>query len=358
MPKNIVVFSDGTGKEGGKGHDSNVYKLFKMVENRTSAQIVFYDRGLGTGWRKVTGSVGGVGISKNILECYDFIFEHYSAGDTIFLFGFSRGATTMRSLSGFMHYFGILPRSRPELIEQAYRIYKNRSKQRRRRDAEEFIRKHHTMWCSIRFLGVWDTVAALGIPFKSIDVVVDKIPLFRHKFHDLRLSPSVENGYHALAIDDERLTFHPTPWDPNVGENQTIRQVWFCGMHSDVGGGYPEQELSDIALEWLVQKAVEHGLRLYPKQTAEINANANGRMHDSRGTRLGRLYRRKVRGWDPQIRGKPVVHESVLKRRLNRDNEKDPPYAPWILSLEFDVEPWKRGLGAPGGQPGDSGLCK
>jgi uncharacterized protein (DUF2235 family) len=87
MPKNIVVFSDGTGQEGGKGNNTNVYKLFNMIEDRTENQVSFYDRGLGTGWRKITGNVGGMGISKNIIECYEFIFENYQAGDNIYLFG-------------------------------------------------------------------------------------------------------------------------------------------------------------------------------------------------------------------------------------------------------------------------------
>ncbi len=133
MSKNIVVFSDGTGQEGGKGYNTNVYKLFNMIEDRSSAQIAFYDRGLGTGWRKITGNIGGMGISKNIMECYEFIFENYTAGDHIYLFGFSRGAATVRSLSGFIHLFGILPKSRPELIRHAYKIYKIRNTDRRKK---------------------------------------------------------------------------------------------------------------------------------------------------------------------------------------------------------------------------------
>ena len=113
------------------------------------------------------------------------------------------------------------------------------------------------MWCKIRFLGVWDTVAALGVPIKSIDVVIDRIPGLKHRHHDLRLSQSVENAYHALAIDDERKTFHPTLWDPETKKGQTIKQVWFCGMHTDVGGGYAEPELSDIALDWVNAHTLE-----------------------------------------------------------------------------------------------------
>ena len=153
MPKNIVIFSDGTGQEGGKGANTNIYKLYNRVIDRTAEQVSFYDPGLGTNWRKLSGSIGGAGISRNIQECYRFIFEHYEAGDQIYLFGFSRGAATVRSLSGFIHYFGILPKSRPELIKQAYKIYQIEDENKRKEKADEFILRHHTMWARIKFLG-------------------------------------------------------------------------------------------------------------------------------------------------------------------------------------------------------------
>ena len=123
MPKNIVVLSDGTGQDGGRGHDSNVYKLYRMLEDRTENQIVYYDQGLGTDWRRVSGNAFGVGFTKNIEQCYRFIFENYQAGDKIFLFGFSRGAATVRSLASFIHYFGILPKSRATLVADAFKLY-------------------------------------------------------------------------------------------------------------------------------------------------------------------------------------------------------------------------------------------
>jgi len=344
MGKNIVVLSDGTGQEGGKGANSNVYKLFDMVLDRSPEQIAFYDRGLGTGWRKITGSAAGRGISRNICECYEFIFENYVAGDQIFLFGFSRGATTVRSLSGLLHLIGILPKSRPELIKQAYKIYRIGDDKKRTDAARDFVARHHTMWCKITFLGVWDTVAALGVPIKSIDVLIDKIPAFRHRFHDLRLSGSVENACHALALDDERKTFHPTLWNPKTTEGQTMKQVWFCGMHTDVGGGYPETELSDIALEWMIQMAEKHGLQVFPRHGVEISGRADGMMHDSRGSFLTGIYRQEIRSWPTKTHGNPCVHESVRMRSLNSHNEKAPPYEPWILGKAYDceVEPWPR----------------
>jgi uncharacterized protein (DUF2235 family) len=338
MPKNIIIFSDGTGQEGGIGHNTNVYKLFNMIEDRTERQISFYDRGLGTGSRGLIGKATGLGISKNIQECYEFIFSHYNAGDQIFLFGFSRGATTVRSLPSFIHLFGILPKSRPELIKRAYNIYKVHNDSKRSHRATDFVNCHHTMWCRIKFLGVWDTVDALGIPIKALDLLVDKIPWLRHRYQNLRLSESVEHARHALAIDDERLTFHPKLWDKQLMSYQSMKQVWFCGMHTDVGGGYKERELSDIALKWMISEASQFGLRIYPNHKVQTNADPDGTMHNSRGTWLTRLYRRRVRSWDVSLRGKPTVHESVLKRTLNRGNEALPVYDPWILKMEYDVE--------------------
>lgn len=340
MPKNIVVFSDGTGQEGGKGNNTNVYKLFNMVEDRTENQISFYDRGLGTGWRKITGNISGMGISRNIYECYKFVFENYLAGDNIFLFGFSRGATTVRSLSSFIHYFGILPKSRPELIKQAYKIYKISDSKERKKRADELVARNHNQWCKIKFIGVWDTVDALGLPIKKLDVLVDWIPFFRHKYHNLLLSESVEHARQALAIDDERLTFHPKIWDKELKPYQTMKQVWFSGMHTDVGGGYKEEQLSDIPLIWMIEEAKKFGLKLYPKHKVKTQPDANGIMHNSRKGFPGSLFRKKTRSWNSESHGKPLIHQSALLRKLNQHNTESPPYKPWIFSFERDIELW------------------
>ena len=349
MPKNIVVFADGTGQEGGQGNNTNPYKLFNIILDRSLSQIAFYDRGLGTGWRKLTGNVGGRGFGKNLQECYEFIFDNYQAGDQIYLFGFSRGAATVRSLSVFIHMFGILPKSRRELIKQAYGIYKIGNAEKRDRKARRFLAKHHTMGATIRFIGVWDTVAALGLPIKGLDSVVNWVPFWKHKFHNYDLSQSVEYAYHALSIDDERKTFHPVLWDQLPSSRQPgdarkeMQQVWFCGMHTDVGGGYEQTGLSDIALEWMVQKAVSCGLHIYPRNWAnameqvKCRPNADGFMHNSRrGIRW--LFRRNVRRWNRTY--PPTVHKSVTLRKLNRSNEDPPPYSPWILNQKCEVEPW------------------
>ena len=343
MGKNIVILSDGTGQDGGKkeGRNSNVYHMFNMLEDRTANQIVFYDPGLGTGLRKVTGNAGGMGISHNIQQAYAFLVEHFEAEDKIYLIGFSRGAATVRSLSSLIHHFGILPRSRPELIGQAYKIYKNRSKDTLDARAQAFVKRHHTMWTKIEFVGCYDTVAALGLPWPPASRMLDRVPFFRHRFHDLKLSSSVEHAYHALAIDDERKTFHPVLWDPEHGSEQSVRQVWFTGMHTDVGGGYLEHGLSDIALVWLTEQAVNHGILIYENFDVDINENPVEDMHDSRGSSVKKAFRREVRDWDVTRSDRPIVHESVNVRANAASAPSNKKSRPWILDFEPTQEPWK-----------------
>jgi len=348
--KNIVIFSDGTGQDGGTDNNTNVYKLFNIILNRSPRQISFYDRGIGTGWRKLTGNIAGRGFSKNVLECYEFIFQNFEQGDKIYLFGFSRGAATVRSLSGFIHHFGILPKSRVKLIKEAWEIYKIRNDKKRKEVADKFINLNSTMWAQVEFLGVWDTVAALGIPNTKIDRIIDWfIP---HGFHDFKLSESVNHACHALAIDDVRKTFHPVLFEPtqenlqkDPNRKRSLQQVWFMGMHTDVGGGYKEKELSDIVLEWMLQNAVKHGLHIFnnPKRTIEgrCTPNPNGMMHDARD----KLWKKKIfpakqRVWDEKRYGKAVIHESVCLRTTSVDNNEDFDYKPWILKHKPKIEKW------------------
>jgi hypothetical protein len=349
MAKNIVILSDGTGQEGGKGHDTNVYKLFRMLEDRTEDQIVFYDQGLGTDWRKISGNAFGVGFSKNIVQCYDFIFENYTAGDKIFLLGFSRGAATVRSLASFIHHFGILAKSQSTLIRRAYQIYKTLREDKSHK-ANQFSTAHPNMWAEIEFLGVWDTVPALGVvPLAGLNLLLDRLPGLKHGFHDFTLHPSVKNAYQALSIDDDRAWFFPTIWNQYSDETrQKIKQVWFSGSHTDVGGGFVEAGLSDLALEWMVQSAVSHGIRLYLKSRKYWNfciaPDATDLFHPPRQG-WGRAYKAGVRDevWDKKAVdtfGPPIIHESVLERARRDSN-----YRPWILKNYGsypDPEKWLR----------------
>ncbi len=385
MAKNIIVLSDGTGQEGGRGHDSNVYKLMRMLEDRTERQMVFYDQGIGTDGRAVSGNIAGLGFSENILQCYQFIYENYNAGDKIYLFGFSRGAATVRSLANFIHYFGILPKSRPELIQEAYDIYKMGRAESTREPAEtsnipllagasqianavsetisrgetlnekanQFVHAHPNQWASIEFLGVWDTVPALGLPAAVIDTFVNYIPSWKHRYHDFRLHPSVKNAYHALSIDDDRKWFQPTIWDSFNENYQKVEQVWFSGAHTDVGGGFHEAGLSDITLEWMVQKAVAHGVKLYMRSIRYWNfciaPDATDEIHLPREG-AGRVYPQLQRTWPAHAQetfGAPTIHQSVLDRA-----ERVPGYEPWILKAfpEHKIAPWIESFDYEGAQ--------
>ena len=377
MAKNIIVLSDGTGQEGGKGHDTNVYKLMRMLEDRTERQIVFYDRGIGTDTNKITGNLAGAGFSENLLQCYQFIYENYNAGDKIYLFGFSRGAATVRSLANFVHYFGILPKSRPELIKQAYALYRIGREERKNEMPEEeknflieqlieiaeanpitdvlprgsslnerarkFVYEHPNQWASIEFLGVWDTVPALGVPGAVIDTFVNFIPGWKHRYHDFTLHPSVKNAYHALSIDDDRKWFQPTIWNSYNENYQKVEQVWFSGSHTDVGGGFREPGLSDITLEWMVQKAVSHGIKLHLRSMQYWNfcvaPDATDDIHLPR-VGAGKVYPEMQRNWSKAAQetfGLPKIHTSVLERA-----ERVRGYKPWILEEfpEHEVELW------------------
>ncbi len=346
MGKNIVIFSDGTGQIGGKNYNTNVYKLFNMVEDRTKRQVAFYDPGLGTDWHRITGNVFGRGFSKNLMDCYHFIFQNFEAEDEVYLFGFSRGAATVRSLSGFIHLFGILPKCREDLLREAFQIYQITNEDKRKDAAEAFIARNHTMWCKIKFLGVWDTVAALGLPTKILSVFFDKV--FPSRFHSFKLSDSVTYARQALSIDDERKTFHPILWDPleKSDSEDRMKQVWFCGVHTDVGGGYKEVELSNIALRWMVQEATAKGLLLYKegacykKYKQEIE-DANGVMHNEQSGFPGTMFKRMQRSWDVSKHGNPCIHASVKARTKNNSNQDTPTYTPWIAQFKDAViEPW------------------
>lgn len=345
MGKNIVIFSDGTGQKGGINNNTNIYKLFNMVEDRTNDQIAYYDPGLGTGIEGIAGLIGGKGFSRNILDCYRFIFENFQADDHVFLFGFSRGAATVRSLSGFIHLFGILPISRADIIEEAFNIYRITNKKVRKQKAEKFIAKHHTMWCKIKFLGVFDTVAALGIPNKWLSTLLDRF--FPHKFHSFDLSDSVEFARHALSIDEERKTFLPILW-LRLKDGQPkdrLKQVWFCGVHTDVGGGYKEEELSNFSLRWMINEAKTKGLLIYEKapeyqRFLSSEKNIDGTMHNEQIGFSGKLFRKQSRSWTENSHGDLVIHESVLKRKKNRANGDMPDYSSWILlHKKREIEP-------------------
>ncbi len=299
-PKNIVICMDGTGQGfGGGKFPTNVFKLYNMLDDRGPKQIAFYDNGVGARRLDLRGKVMGTGISKKLCRAYEFIFERFVNGDHIFLFGFSRGAATVALLAEFLHLFGVLPAGHKELIPKAYSIFDIKHPGKRRGQARFFHSMHRTMWCRVPFMGVWDTVLARGLPIQYVDQLPRLFGLFGsgYKFYRPNLPACVSSCYHALAIDDERKIFHPRIWSPKILPNQSMKQVWFCGMHTDVGGGYPESALSDITLKWMIKNAVRHGLRIDRGHGIRLTPESNGWMEDSRAG-VSRLYARKPRSWD------------------------------------------------------------
>ena len=275
MPKNIVVCLDGTGNQF-KEDNSNVVKLFRTIV-RSTDQVAFYDAGVGTladpqfrtpvgkRFSKWLGLGLGIGLLKNVEEAYSYLMERYEPGDRIFLFGFSRGAYTARVLAGFLQAVGLLEPGNQSLIPYAIKLYK--SKKRRywivgsaspQFKVMQKFKSTFSRPVDIHFLGLWDSVSTFGWIYN---------PIFLPYTTNNR---SVKSVRHALAIDERRAFFQPMLWGGNHADEQNVKQVWFAGVHSDVGGGYPEADsgLSKIALRWMLDEATrpEFGLHIDRKK--------------------------------------------------------------------------------------------
>ncbi|WP_343604114.1 DUF2235 domain-containing protein [Fluviicola sp.] len=296
MQKRIVIFADGTwnssaNKDGVHLAQTNVFKSFvhTVKENcpNGDVQSVYYHEGVGTGDSKdkFLGGFTGKGIDDNILELYKFIIERYTPGTEIFLFGFSRGAYTVRSLAGLIRNCGILKSDFISKAERAFFIYRSRNRKHHPESGEsKFFRNHFSFpleQTPIKFIGVWDTVGSLGIPFK-----IGRFGTKSHRFHDVKLSAIIQNAYHALAIDEKRVFFAPTLWQQETSDkfkDQKLEQVWFCGVHSDVGGGYHTGDLFHIPLNYLITRAREHGLIVDHQVTPdELSVYAKSLKNESR----------------------------------------------------------------------------
>lgn len=267
--KRIAIFCDGTWNRPDQVHHgvacpTNVVKLHRGVAARGAdgiEQLAFYEQGVGTGrFDRLRGGMFGVGLSANVKACHAFLTDHYAPGDELYLFGFSRGAFTARSLAGLIGNSGIVrPEHRGQLGE-AYTIYQDRSDPRKKPSGEHAKAFRDTYAFAdvtpIRFIGVWDTVGALGIPLKVAALTK------RWSFHDVRLGTHVQTAAHALAIDERRGAFLPTLWEQQAEAppTQQLLQVWFAGVHSDIGGGYPDHALGDVPLRWMANRAREAGL--------------------------------------------------------------------------------------------------
>jgi uncharacterized protein (DUF2235 family) len=351
MPKNIVLCSDGTGNASIKDRGSNVFKLFEAVDvqiqpagSELLSQIAFYDDGVGTESfkpLKLLGGAFGYGLERNVRQLYTELARVYDPGDRIFLFGFSRGAFTVRTLAGIIGQVGIVDRISAGTNAELERFVQLAFKEHRRcyqrwlskklgrkldpKLADQFRDRYavkHPIHApgghvKIEFMGVWDTVDAVGFPVDEISQVWNAL-VYPFKAPDTMLSEHVNSAAHALAIDDERYTFHPVLWDERKETSGRIDQVWFAGVHSNVGGGYPKQGMSLVPLVWMMDKAEMRGLRFVPsvRQLFRELKNVNDKLYDSRSG-IASYYRYKPRDIETMCVCNgitPQVHLSVIER--------------------------------------------
>ncbi len=356
MAKNIVICSDGTGNSAVKDRGTNVFRIFESIDlnghrlnPKLDPQVPIYDDGVGTeDFRplKIFAGVTGWGLSRNVKQIYKELCRIYDPGDRIFLFGFSRGAFTVRTLAGFILKCGIIDAQKQPTakafdgcVNRAYKAYRGcyrtvlmRLLRGEATDTatEEFkVRFCYGQQTRIHFIGVWDTVDAVGLPFHVSDLI--NALIYRFKFPNQRLSEQVDHAYHALAVDDDRHSFHPLLWDQrasNPGRLQKIEQVWFAGAHANVGGGYPKQGLSLTAMHWLMTKAQNAGLRFIPDEYKYYrdHANVDDKLYDPRAG-VGVFYRWKPRDIAQLCRENgvtPAIHLSVMERIAHGTEDYSP----------------------------------
>ena len=336
---NIVICADGTWnrpeEDIAKDFPTNVLKLARAIKPVADKikQNVFYDWGLGSYHNKFSAGVSGSGIHKNILDGYRYLVHNYTPGDKIYLFGFSRGAYTVRALSGLINNCGIIKRIDGKLIAQAWKIYKSPSAQNHPEgnNAKRFRQNHSHIDRNVHFIGVWDTVGALGIPFSLMGLFQSN-----DEFYDTKLGANVSFARHALAIDEQRQDFEPTIW--NQKEGVDLKQVWFAGVHADIGASYPPDKdtgfrASDTPLKWMLDEATTAGLILESHITNSLTDGVQANIHKSRN----HVYRLKSPLHRPLIiADKPtLIHPSVKDRYL-----ADSTYRPLNLTKMVDRVGW------------------
>lgn len=386
-PRNIILLSDGTGNGASSLFKTNVRRLYEALDLADPSnpleprQFAFYDDGVGvSGFRPLAlaGGAFGYGLARNVREIYAFLCRTYQDGDRIHAFGFSRGAFTIRIVIGLVMSQGLVRHQGDEAafdraVRAAYREYRRERHNRGQlfvrlrplrdrilqgwhgltlgKHVKVYDKSDNVMPDGIAFLGVWDTVDAYGLPIEELVRAIDRfiLPL---NMADANLNPNVRRARQALALDDQRQTFHPRLWNEEGEGEDRIRQVWFAGMHADVGGGYPDDGLAHVTLDWMlteVERALPgpDGLRVRPEARQAIRARAdeNAPIHDSRRG-LASYFRYRPRDIEilrdqPGHKGapfrvwieKPLLHESVL-RRIQTGHDG---YAPISARLDFKV---------------------
>ncbi|MCU1322588.1 MAG: hypothetical protein JWM43_2237 [Acidobacteriaceae bacterium] len=289
MAKNIVICCDGTANQFSKDR-TNVVKLFYMLEQETSQQIAYYHPGVGTMEpvgalttvaRKLTRVLGlafGYGIASDIQNAYTYLMNHYQEGDKVYLFGFSRGSYTARAICSMLSLYGLLSPGNDSMVTYAVRMMfaiQRAEKTKPTKDTHDAVAEYFQLAadfkaamgrgeCKPHFVGVWDTVSSVGWFTDSL-----KLPFTAD-------NPDIAIGRHAISIDERRAFFRTNRWIPSPAQSvhgpRDLQQVWFAGVHCDVGGGYPEATsgLSKIALEWMVEEAKAAGLLVNLERQNEV----------------------------------------------------------------------------------------
>lgn len=308
--KRIIIASDGTWNSPEDEQATNVLRLARAVAPVAAdgiRQVVFYDWGVGADRKKLAGGISGAGINKNIMDCYRFIVQNYSPEDELYFFGFSRGAYTVRSLAGMIRNCGILTREYAHLIPKAFELYRQRGTSSAPDEGK--AKTLRAKYCvadrtEIQFVGVWDTVGTLGIPFSFWGMLDNED---KYLFHDTSPSRIVKCARHALSIDESREDFEPVLWDE--GKDIDLKQVWFSGVHCDIGGGYEKHGLADIACEWLLREARSIQMDVEPHLMKELSPKPTDEQHNEyKG--LYKLRDKKIREIPPGS----LIHNSVKQR--------------------------------------------
>ncbi len=380
MARNLIVLSDGTGNSAAAPFKTNVWRLYQALDLTDGSQVAAFGDGVGTSsvrFLRVLGLAFGFGVKRNVLNLYKFLCHNYNYGDRIWAFGFSRGAFTIRVLAGLINREGLVTfESENELDRNAlaaYRYYRKaafrtsipwvigfryvrdqfislwggltgaRSYQDVKKDTFEKERN----LINVHFVGVWDTVVAYGLPIEELTQAFDKW-VWPMRFRDESLLPNVEHARHALSLDDERRTFFPIPWNETAEKQlrtqwaeirpDRLQQVWFPGAHADVGGGYPDDGLSYVALCWMIEEAAKQGLRFEPNLVENYAAIAapTGRIYDSRSG-FGVFWRYQPRSVEALMGddNTPLVHGSMVMRMAYGNDG----YAPISLPEKINLLP-------------------
>jgi len=335
MPRRLALCFDGTWNTA--EDRTNPYRIRNLIASTSTdgwRQLIYYDEGVGSHWHDwFSGGAFGRGLSQNIRDGYTRLARQYEDGDEVFIFGFSRGAYTARSLVGLIRKCGLLQlepgmgeEALKERVGEAYELYRQKHSSPDVEAAKRF-RAQYSREIRVKFIGVWDTVGALGIPFPKIPFSSEY-----YRFHDTGLSGIVENAYHALAIDEHRDVFAPTLWTTKP-DHTAMEQRWFVGAHANVGGGYSRDPLATIALCWIQQKAAGCGLAM--TRDVEVRADAHrAPVRDSftefmyGAYALSRLRQRHYRPIGDTLN--ETVDESVLRRHAEDPNYR-PPGREWYL---------------------------